>query len=134
MIISFEMHIIYCVTIIAIILLRLRMNVGRMSAFESIIGFTSTEASTLYAENSEVLALSSCLGCLVDSDFFGPSSNWRERQCKFLSDWQQICCVFNKYLRKYYRGAKKYRYCARNIDKVITCVIYLKVYEIDFWL
>jgi hypothetical protein len=35
------------------------------------------------------------------------SSNWRERRCKFLSDWQQVCCVFNKYLRKHYCGGKK---------------------------
>jgi hypothetical protein len=41
------------------------MNVDRMSAFESIIGFTSTEASTLYAENSEVLASLSYLNRLV---------------------------------------------------------------------
>jgi hypothetical protein len=34
---------------------------------------------------------------------------------KFLSDWQQICCVFNKYLRKCYCGTKKYRYCAKKL-------------------
>jgi hypothetical protein len=36
------------------------------------IDLTSIEASACCVENSGVLALSSCLGLLVDSDFFGP--------------------------------------------------------------
>jgi hypothetical protein len=37
----------------------------------------------------------------------GMSSNLNWRTHKFLSDWQQICCVFNEYLRKYYCGTRK---------------------------
>jgi hypothetical protein len=101
-----EIYIIYSIALVEMILRSLRLDVNR-SAFESIIGFTSIEASACCVENSEGFALLSCLGCLVDSDFFGPSSNWRERHSKFLSDWQQVCCVFNKYLRKCYCGTKK---------------------------
>jgi hypothetical protein len=118
-----EIYVICCVTIVAMILLRLRLDVGRMSASEPTIGFTSIEAPARCAENSEVFAPLSCLGFLVDSDFFSPSSNLRERQCKFLSDWQQICCVFNKYLRKYYCETKKTSLlCKKVVDE---CVIYV---------
>jgi hypothetical protein len=41
------------------------------------------------------------------------SLNMREHQCGSLSGWQQICCVFNKYLRKYYCGTKKYRFSVK---------------------
>jgi hypothetical protein len=111
-----EIYIICCVTIVAMILLRLRLGVGRILALEVFNRPMSIEASACRAGNSEIFASLSCLGCLVDSDFFGPSSNWRERQCKFLSDWQQVRCVFNEYLRKILlRIKKKYRYCAKKL-------------------
>jgi hypothetical protein len=83
------------------------------------IDITSIEASARGAENSGVLALSSCLGCLVAGRFsefshliksrfymptnvqnvsitklFEPWTIYKDVfNCKFLSDWQQICCV-----------------------------------------
>jgi hypothetical protein len=90
------------------------------------IDLTSIETSACCAENSGVLALSSCLGCLVDSDFFGPSSNWRERQCKFLSDWQQVYCV----LTNIYGNTTAEQ---KNVDSFKMSVTHLKVYEVDSW-
>jgi hypothetical protein len=146
---SLEMCVIYCVTIVAMSLLRLRLGVDR-SAFEPKIGLTSIEASACCVENSGVLALSLCLdkliagrfsefSHLIESQFYDPTSvqnvfitklfePWityirRVFNSKFLSGWQQVCCVFNKYLRKYYRGTKKYRYCAKKV--VDRCVIYV---------
>jgi hypothetical protein len=54
----------------------------------------------------------------------GMSSNLSWRAHKFLSDWQQICCIFNKYLRKYYYGTKKYRYYAKKVVAGLkTCMV-----------
>jgi hypothetical protein len=124
-----EIYIICSIALLEMIILRLRLRAKCLSASKSMdkseptiasfckpmIDLTSIEAPACCAENSKVFASLSCLGCLVDSDFFGSSPNWREHKCKFLSDWQQICCVFNKYLRKYYCGAKKYRHCAKKL-------------------
>jgi hypothetical protein len=116
-----KMYITCCIVLVKMVIFRSRLKTIYLSASKSVdeseptiasfckpmIDLTSIEASACCAENSDVFASLSCLGCLVDSDFFGLSSNWRERQCKFLSDWQQICCVFNEYLRKYYCGTRK---------------------------
>jgi hypothetical protein len=122
---SFEMHIICCIIFVEIVIRRL---LARMTyPLDS-----DVSASAYCAENSGVLALSSCLGKLITGrfsefsrfikpQFYRPISvqnvsipfePWITYiRCvfnsKFLSDWQQICCVFNKYLRKYYCGTKK---------------------------
>jgi hypothetical protein len=135
---SSEMYIIYCIALVKMIMLRLRLDVNRLS-YKPMIDLTSIEALACCAENSEDFASLSCLGCLVvgrfsefshliKSQLYSPTSMQNVSitklfelwiiykgvfNCKFLSDWQQVCCVFNKYLRKYYRGTKKYRYCAK---------------------
>jgi hypothetical protein len=123
-----EIYIICCVAIVEMILLRLRLDVDRISPFETLSGFTSIEAPVCRAGNSRVLALSSCLDRLIAGRFFEFSHFIKSQfysltsmqnvsitklfkswityiRCvfnsKFLPDWQQICCVFNKYLRKY---------------------------------
>jgi hypothetical protein len=134
-----------CIVLVEMILRSLRMGVDCMPASEPTIGFTLTDALACRTENSGVLALYLCLDRLIidgfseflhliKSQFYSPTSMqnvsitklfepWITYKgvfnCKFLSDWQQICCVFNKYLRKYYRGTKKYRYFAK---KMLTSV------------
>jgi hypothetical protein len=101
-----EIYIIYCVAIVAMILLRLRLDVAHLSVFGPIIGFTSTEASTLYAENSEVLASSSCLNRLmigrfsgflhfIKSQFYNPTSMQNVSITKLLEPWIICKGVFN---------------------------------------
>jgi hypothetical protein len=141
-----EIYIIYCVTLVEMVIFRSRLKTVSLSASKSVdeseptiassckptIDLASIEASACCVENSGVLALSSCLGCLVvgrfsefshliKSQFYSPTSVQNVSitklfepwiiykgvfNCKFLSGWQQVCCVFNKYLRKYYCEAK----------------------------
>jgi hypothetical protein len=143
-----NMYVIYCMTVVAMILLRLRLDMANLSTSKSTNSPMFTEASICCAWNSGVLTLSSYLdrlitgrfselSHLIKSQFYRPISvqnvfitklfePWIIYKgmfnCKFLSDWQQVCCVFNKYLRKYYCGAKKYRYC---VKKMLTCVQYV---------
>jgi hypothetical protein len=142
---DFETYIICCIAIVKMVVYSLRLSMANLSVSRSsineseptmassrrpIISLTSIEASVRCAENSRVLALSSCLNRLIagrlsefshliKSQFYMPtnvqnvsitklfesriiykdvfnSSSWRERQCKFLSGWQQICCVLTK--------------------------------------
>jgi hypothetical protein len=82
-----EIYIIYSIALVEMILRSLRLMATYPPAGRSIdkseptiasfckpmIDLTSIEAPACRVENSRVLALSSCLGRLVDSDFFGPS-------------------------------------------------------------
>jgi hypothetical protein len=114
--------------------MQLAVEGDKFIEYRPVFGSTLTAASACCAENSRVLALSLCLDRLIagrfseflhfiKSQFYSLTSaqnvsitklfeSWIAYiRCvfnsKFLSDWQQICCVFNKCLRKYYCEAKK---------------------------
>jgi hypothetical protein len=133
---SFEIHIICCIIFVEIVILRLLARMTYPLDSDASASARCVENSGVFASlscldrlitgrfsefshfiKSQFYSLTSMQNVSI-TKLFDPwiiykrcvfnSSNWRERQCKFLSDWQQICCVFNKYLRKYYCGIKKY--------------------------
>jgi hypothetical protein len=63
-----KVHVIYCITILAVIIYRLRLCMANLSINESM----NESVLTCNVDNSGVLALLSCLGKLAVSLFCGP--------------------------------------------------------------
>jgi hypothetical protein len=118
-----EMYVIYCVVLVDMIILRLRLKATYPSASKSMdkseptiassckpmIDLTSIEAPACYAENSGVLALYLCLGKLITdrfsefshlikSQFYSPTSVQNISITKLFEPWiicKGVCSIAN---------------------------------------